>query len=57
MNYNNLTSSATENERNNFVPGRGEFYDTSTFIFILIGAIIIINLLFIFIKILNKKLK
>lgn len=55
INYDDLKSTANSNEQNNFKPGGSNFYDMSTFIWVLIGAIVVINLLFIFIKYLSKK--
>lgn len=55
LDYDSLTSTANDNEAQNVKPGHSAFYDTSTFIYILIGAIVIINLLFIFVKFLGKK--
>lgn len=55
INYDDLKSTANSNEQNNFKPGDSNFYDMSTFIWILIGTIVVINLLFIFIKYLSKK--
>lgn len=55
INYDDLKSTANSNEQNNFKPGSSNFYDMSTFIWVLIGAIVVINLLFIFIKYLSKK--
>lgn len=57
ISYDQLPSTATDNERKGVVSGRMEFYDMSTFIYILIIAIIIVNLVFLFIKFLNKKIK
>lgn len=53
--YDDLKTTSNSNEENNFKPGDSNFYDMSTFIWILIGAIVVVNLLFIFIKYLNKK--